>query len=211
MVVSPMLLAAQIDGDKRRPRLWVALWGVLAVTALAMALFAASFFRGREHDLAQELRSAREQLRGQTLQLTAFTEAFAILNGPDTAVVSFGHGEPHIPNGEIFVNPSQGLLLLASNLPVAAADKTYEMWVLPKHGMPAPAGRFQPSMDGTALHVHRGAIDIGGVSAVAVTLESAAGAAQPTSQPLIVVRLDLSEPRQSGGAPVHGQPLQAHP
>ena len=195
MIVLPPLFAVQIEPDQRRRSWWAPLWGVLAVTSLAMALFAASFFRGRERDLAQELAAAREQLRAQTLQLTALTEAVAILNGPDTAIVSFGQSQPRTPNGKVFVNPSQGVLLVASDLPPAPPGKTYEMWLLPKRGMPVPAGLFQPAMDGTAMHVRAGAVDIGGAGAVAVTSENAGGAPQPTAPPLIVARVDASEPR----------------
>jgi hypothetical protein len=189
MIVLP-LFAVEIEGDKRR-RWWAPLWGVLAVTSLAMALFAASFFRGRERDLAQELAAAREQLRAQTLELTTFREVFGILNGPDTAVVSFGQAQPSKPSGKIFVNPSQGVVLVASNLPPPPAGKLYEMWLLLKRGMPVPAGLFQPAMDETALHIRRGPVDIGGTAAVGVTLESAGGAPQPTSQPLILAPLDV--------------------
>jgi anti-sigma-K factor RskA len=85
------------------------------------------------------------------------------------------------------------------------------MWLLPKRGMPVAAGLFQPAMDQTALHVRRGPVDIGGAAAVAVTLENASGAPQPTLQPLIEVRLDVSEPRPSGSGPVPFHPSQAHP
>jgi hypothetical protein len=194
MVVLP-LLAVQIEGNRRPRAWWAPLWGILAVTSVAMALFAASFFRGRERDLTRELAAAREQLRTQTLQLTTFTEAFAILKGPDTAAASFGERRPHTPNGRVFVNPSQGVLLVAAGLPPLAADKVYEMWLLPQRGLPVPAGLFQPAVDGTALHVRAGAVEIGGAGAVAVTLENAGGAPQPTSPPLIMVRFEGSEPR----------------
>jgi hypothetical protein len=192
MIVLP-LFAVQIEGDKRRRVWWAPLWGVLAVTSLAMALFAASFFRGRERDLARELAAAREQLRAQTLQLTTLTEAFGIINGPDTVVVSFGPAKPGMPGGKVFVDPSQGVVLVASNLPAPPAAKLYEMWLLPHRGTPVPAGVFQPAMDETALHIRRGPVDTSGAAAVAVTLESAGGAPEPTSQPLILVRLDTRQ------------------
>jgi Anti-sigma-K factor rskA len=197
MVVLPPLLALQTEGDTRRRAWWPALWGVLAVTSLAMALFAASFFRGRERDLAQELAAARGQLREQTLQLTMFTEAFAILSGPETAVVSFGQGRPRTPAGKVFVNPSQGILLVASDLRPAPPGKIYEMWLLLHGNMTLAAGLFQPAMDENALHVRRGPVDLRDATAVEVTLESAGGALQPTSQPVILARLNESEPRNA--------------
>jgi anti-sigma-K factor RskA len=178
-------ILASVGVAERRTSFWTPLWGILAVMSLAVALFAASFFRGRERDLAQQLAATREQVRSQTLQLTTFAEAFAIVSGADTAVASFGQGQPQPPKGKVFVNPSQGVLLVASNLPPAAAGKIYEMWLLPKRGMPLPAGLFQSAMDGTALYIRRGTVDLGATGAVAVTLENAGGAPQPTSQPLI--------------------------
>ena len=184
------LFAVQIEGDKRRRVWWAPLWGVLAVTSLAMALFATSFFRGRERDLAEELAAARDELRAQTLELTKLTEAFGVINGPDTVVVPFGQAQAQVPGGKVFVNPAQGVALVVSNLPAPPAGKLYQMWLLPHRGMPVPAGLFQPAMDETALHIRRGPVDVSGTAAVAVTLESADGAPQPSSQPLILARLD---------------------
>jgi anti-sigma-K factor RskA len=105
-----------------------------------------------------------------------------VVNGADTRVVSFGAG----PKGKVFVNPSSGVVLMATNLPPAPSGKTYEMWVIPEGKNPAPAGLFQSQADGTATHIFRGTIDMANLGAVAVTLEDAAGAAQPTTIPLIV-------------------------
>ena len=71
----------------------------------------------------------------------------------------------------------------------APSGKAYEMWVIPKGGKPVPAGLFQSETNGTAMHIERGPIDVNGTGAVAVTLENEAGAAQPTSQPIIVAAL----------------------
>jgi anti-sigma-K factor RskA len=113
-------------------------------------------------------------------------EAFAILNGPETKVVSFGASQPQPPKGRVFVNPSQGVVLIASNLPPAPPGKVYEMWVVPKGGNPLRAGEFQSQSDGTAMHIHRGPVDVSATGAVAVTLENAGGADVPT-MPLVAV------------------------
>jgi anti-sigma-K factor RskA len=180
---------APVAAQPRRSSWWAAVWGVAAVASIAVAAFAASFFRGRERDLTQQLAEALQQIRNQTIEITRLNEAFTILSGADTAVGSFGEGQTQPPKGKVFVNPSQGVVLVASNLPPAAAGKIYEMWLLPKRGMPIPAGLFQSAMDGTALYVHKGAVDLAGTNAIAVTLENAGGAPQPTSQPLIVAGL----------------------
>ncbi len=159
------------------------------MTCIAVAAFSASFFRGRERDLGQELEAARVQLRSQTIELTLLNEAFPILNAPDTAVSSFGQGQGQPPKGKVFVNPALGVVLSVSNLPPAARGKIYEMWLLPKRGMPQPAGLFQSSADGTALYVRRRAVDLAVTTAVEVTLENTGGAGAPTLPALIVAAL----------------------
>jgi anti-sigma-K factor RskA len=164
-------------------------WSALWAAAAAFSVAAAVYFGGRERDAVQQVANLRDQLRRQTSDVARLNEAFAILSGPDTTVVNFGTGRPQPPKGKVFVNPSQGVLLIASNLPPAAAGKIYEMWVIPKGGKPVPAGLFQSDSGGAAMHVHRGPVDPASLGAVAVTLENEGGAAQPTSTPLIVAAL----------------------
>ncbi len=87
------------------------------------------------------------------------------------------------------MNPLKGVLLVASNLPPAPSDKTYEMWLIPKSAKPVPAGLFQSKIDGLAIHVRPGAVDVASTAAVAVTVENKAGALQPTTTPLIIAAL----------------------
>jgi hypothetical protein len=158
-------------------------WTLSLALALALALFAAVYFGGRERDLANELARVREQNNRQTVELTRVNQAFAILTGADTVVTTFGEGQPK-PKGKVFVSPSQGVLLIAGNLPPAPSGKAYEMWIV-KDGKARAAGTFQSAPDGTALHIQRGSA--ANTDAVAVTLENEAGADQPTSTPLFAV------------------------
>lgn len=158
-------------------------WSPFLAAATVLALFAAFYFSGRERDYATLAARLDTQLRTQTIELTRLNEAFAILNGPDTRVTSFGQGS----KGKVFVNPAVGVLLIASNLPKAPAGKTYEMWVVPKGGKaPVPAGTFQSDASGNAMHIQRGAVDLNDTAAVAVTMENEGGATRPTPPILIV-------------------------
>jgi anti-sigma-K factor RskA len=153
--------------------------------ALLLSLFAIFYFSGRERDFAQLADRLEGQLRNQTIELTRLHEAFAILNGPDTTVTSFGAGA----KGKVFVNASQGVLLIASNLPPVQAGKAYEMWVIPNggKGQPIPAGTFQSNSDGSAMHIQRGPVDVSNSPVIAVTVEPEAGSPAPTSAPLFGV------------------------
>lgn len=151
----------------------------------ALCLVAAIYFGGRERSYMEEMGNLRTQMRQQNIELTRLTEIMTIVNGVNTREVNFGAG----PKGKVFVNPSAGVVLMATNLPPAPAGRAYEMWVILKSGKPVPAGMFQSQTDGSATHVQTGPIDIASLGAVAVTLEDAAGAAQPTSTPLIVAAM----------------------
>jgi hypothetical protein len=164
-------------------------WAPFLALATALSLFAAFYFSGRERDFANTATSLRDQLGQQRTEITRLNEAFAILNGPETTATSFGAGKLSPPKGRVFMNPSQGVLLIASNLPPAPAGKKYEMWVIPKGGKPVPAGLFQSESDGTAMHIQRGTLDLRATAAVAVTMEDEAGALEPTSPTLIVAAL----------------------
>lgn len=164
-------------------------WAPALAAVAALSLCAAVYFSGREREFSEEARSLLAQARSQNIELTRFNEAFAILYGAGTTVTSFGEKQPK-PQGRVFVDPAQGVLLIASNLPMAPQGKAYEMWVIPKSGKaPMAAGMFQAHTDGTAMHVELRAVDMSSTRAVAVTLEEAAGASAPTSTPVILAAL----------------------
>ena len=123
-------------------------WAPFLALALALALFAAVYFGGRELDLAKELARVREENRRQNMELNSVNQAFAILTGPDTTVTTFGEGQPK-PKGRVFVSPSQGVLLIAGNLQPPPPGKAYEMWII-KDGKAKAAGMFQSASDGSA-------------------------------------------------------------
>lgn len=162
-------------------------WMMQAIAALSLAcLAAAGYFgwqeRGRNADLSAGLSQAHTEA-------AKLNEVMSLLNAPDTVVRVSGEGTAAPPKGRVFLNPSRGVLLIASNLPPAPAGKTYEMWVIPRGANPVPAGLFQSEANGTALHILRGPVNVATTGAIAVTLEAEGGALQPTSTPLIVAAL----------------------
>ena len=162
-------------------------WGLAPWLGALAAIFlvAAMYFGGREHSYMDEITNLRTQMRQQDIELTRLTEVITIVNSRDTREVSFGAG----PKGKVFVSPTAGVVLMATNLPPAPAGKAYEMWIIPKGANPKPAGMFQSQPDGSATHVQAGPVDVASLAAVAVTLEDAAGASQPTSTPLIAAQM----------------------
>jgi anti-sigma-K factor RskA len=170
---------------------WDALWaGVAAVTAVV-----AVSFHIKSHQRAEDAKMLREELyqKGaevaeRTAQLTKLNAALAIVNSTEAVEVTFGPNQQPKPAGKVFVSPQQGVLLIASHLPAAPSGKIYEMWIVPKQGVPLPAGLFQSGADGVALNLRPGPIDLSTTGAVAVTLENEGGSPTPTL-PILIAAL----------------------
>jgi len=163
---------------------WGWVWALGAVLAVMVALWLGVQERQRSAELADARRSLM-QLSGERDRLTL---ALQFLSDPQTQPATFGKGKTAPPRGYVFLHSQLGVLLVASNLPAAGDGKTYEMWVIPKGGPPRPAGLFR-SEGARAVHILNGPIDTTMLSAVAVTLEPAAGSSAPTTTPIIVAPL----------------------
>jgi anti-sigma-K factor RskA len=173
-----------LAGAPARSWRWTAVWAVTAA-CLAVAAVWLGLSRREQTRILAEL---RQETQTKSLELAHLTEAFALMNDPAARLLVFGESKPK-PRGRVFVNPKQGVLLLASNLPPAPLGKIYEMWIIPKAGQPAPAGLFQSESHGTAMYLRKGAVDMASAGAIAVTLEPEAGSQAPTSTPIIVATL----------------------
>jgi anti-sigma-K factor RskA len=160
-------------------------WGWAALLAAACLAVVAVWLSVQERRRVSELADARQFILQVSGERDRMQQALNFLNQPETQQVGFGKGQAAPPRGNVFVNPRSGVLLIASNLPDLTAGKIYEMWTIPKTGAPRPAGLFQ-SMSGAALHILPGPVDLGGLGAVAVTVEPQSGSPAPTSAPIIV-------------------------
>lgn len=159
-------------------------WGWLGAFAAALMLMLALWLSVQERRRAAELAEARREAIQVEADRDRLLQAFAFLNQPETKQVVFGAGQPQPPHGNIFVNPSSGVLLIGANFPALPSGKTYEMWVIPtKTSAPRPAGIFQPTAQGGAMHILNGPID--SLYAVAVSIEPDGGSQSPTQVILV--------------------------
>ena len=171
---------------------WIWSWAAMAA-AVAVVAVIYGVQTARAH---RELAIARAELQrtASDLVITAadrarMQQALQLLDQPDTEEVSFGGSAPKPPRGRVIVNPHGGVLLLVVNLPPAPAGRTYEMWLLPKTGAPAPAGVFQSEESGAAVYFRPGPVDRAATAGIAVSVEPAAGSAAPTTTPIIIAKL----------------------
>lgn len=166
-------ILASVGVEERRGWLtWLP--GIAAVAATVAAVVIG--LQLREQSRERELVSA---------ELRQMRAAVALMREPETTQVTFGKG----PQGRVLVNSKRGVLLLASNLPPVGPGKTYEFWIIPKGGSPLPSGLFQSDVNGNAMHLVPGPLDVGATGAVAVSVEPDGGSPAPTTTPIIVAPL----------------------
>ena len=137
---------------------------VAAVVALGIGLWASN--------LSSELDETRAALaRAQA--------AAQLLVDPAAQTVALQQG-----TGRLVVDADGQAVLVVEGLEPAPAGKTYELWIVPGGDIAAasPAGLF-PGRDGTEVVGLEGTVTAGDV--VAVTVEAAAGADAPTTQPIV--------------------------
>jgi len=161
---------------------WITAFAAVSVASIVAVVWLNAQNRQRDVALAQ----ARSEIRRTTADLASAQSALQFLNEPETKQVVFGQGQRQPPRGRVFVNPQRGVLLIASNLPPAPSGKLYELWVIPKQGVPQPAGLFQSNLQGNALYLRGGALDMTAAGAIAVTLEPASGSNAPTTTPIVM-------------------------
>jgi anti-sigma-K factor RskA len=74
----------------------------------------------------------------------------------------------------------------ASNLPVAPAGKTYQLWVLTAQPAPISAGLFKPDASGRVDAVFETPVDLPQPIGMAVTIEQDGGVPSPTGDKYLV-------------------------
>jgi anti-sigma-K factor RskA len=161
---------------------WIAAFAAVSVASIIALVWLNSKNRQREVALAE----ARAEIRRTAADLASAQSALQFLNEPETKQVVFGQGQRQPLRGRVLLSAQRGVLLIASNLPPAPSGKLYELWVISKRGVPQPAGLFQSNLQGYALYLRGGLLDLATTGAIAVTLEPASGSNAPTTTPLVV-------------------------
>ena len=155
----------------------------LFALAAAFSLFVAVYFGIESRQTLHGLEALQLANADQKLQLSRLNETLALLQDPSAKEVTFGKGA----RGRVVISPKHGVAFSGQNMAALAPGKTYEMWIIPKGGKPVPAGTFEPSADGVAMHLQAGPVDIASTAAVAVSIEQAGGVASPTPDQIIIV------------------------
>ena len=169
---------------------WLA--AAAALAAVTVGLYAVSL-RERIGQLEVQLRQAIARAEGAERERQIANAAsdrarqiVAVLDAPDLRTIGLA-GQKGAPAavGRAHWSPTRGLVFTASNLPSPTAGHQYQLWVIPNGAPPVSAGMIDIEGGGvaTALVDRSLASRLG---TVAVTLEAAGGAPQPTTDPVLV-------------------------
>jgi anti-sigma-K factor RskA len=169
---------------------WLA--AAAAVAAVAFGLYALSL-RERVSQLEAQLRQAIARAEGVERELQIANAAsdrarqiVTVLDAPDLRTIPLA-GQKGAPAaaGRAHWSPSRGLVFTASNLPLPSPGRQYQLWVIPKGETPVSAGMIDLESSGLAIALADPTV-ASRIGTVAVTLEVAGGAAQPTTDPVLV-------------------------
>jgi anti-sigma-K factor RskA len=115
-----------------------------------------------------------------------YTRVLAVLSAPGTRSISLAATTAASPQVNAYWNEIAGLVLTGRHMPALPADRTYQLWVVPKTGNPVSAGIFEPDVEGSALLISQPQAKQSDAAALAITQEPAGGRPQPTSKPVWV-------------------------
>lgn len=159
-------------------------WWTLAPLFATMLLAIFSLLLWRETaSLRQRLRNEalqhREQIENLQKELARSQETVAMLSSPETLQVTLAPGKPSPQGHTLYLQRTGHVMLFASNLRPIPPNKTYELWLIPMHGAPMPAGTFKPNERGQ-VSMHHDMPPGTEAKAFGVTIENEGGATTPT-------------------------------
>jgi anti-sigma-K factor RskA len=159
-------------------------WAAVLVPACILLFFVTARLRKENERLSRELGQQQATLQRQQKQLDEALHAQALLESKDTVSVALAQ-QPGMPKGDVRVmyNSKMGMAMCDGWVEPAPANKSYQLWLVPKEGKPISAGLI----DGGPINPWTVKLPQGmAAKAFAVTLEPEGGMPQPTG-PMVLV------------------------
>ena len=181
---TPGASVTSIDSAKPVRRVYQSIqWSAVA----AMVVFSFSLLL-KNGDTNRELKEKSEQLAQVTAANARAQQILDLITSKQAQHVLLTAANAHpLPSGRaVYLASSGGLYFQASSLAPIAANKTYELWVIPANGQaPIPAGLFRPDAAGNASVIMPALPSGIPAKAFGVTLEDAQGSQTPTAPILL--------------------------
>jgi len=189
---SRMMKAIAKEPRVNRAKVRAPWWSVLGwLAAAATIVVAATLWRQNANlnSIVATLSGKLEQQKAESEQARRIAE---LLKAPDASsfeVLPVKMNTPPPPAGKaIYSSQRNTLVFMASNLHPLPAQKSYELWLIPKNGSaPIPAGVFKPDAYGSAMVVNPPNMPAGiEAKAFAITIEPEQGSTTPT-MPIVMM------------------------
>jgi anti-sigma-K factor RskA len=166
--------------EKRPHGSWLFQWSTAALAVVSIVVaFTVIRSNGELRRLAAELNSRIAQLE---VQLANERNTVAMLTTAGVRVVDLAGQGPNVQaSGRLFWDQQRKRwFVYIRDLPPVPADRTYQLWFVPKSGMPVSADVFNTASNGS-IEIDIAVPDaVGDLKAAAVTTEPAGGLPQPS-------------------------------
>ena len=169
--------------------LWI--WGA-AAAALLFALYNAYEMHSLQEKIHQMnvTLSQQSQLQQESAQQLAIARReAAILIDPKTLKIAMPAATNDLPVLQGRWSPTLGLVVSGHNLPAPSANRTFQLWLIPKAqgGKPVPSLTLRPDATGSfELLIATPPDSPNATKALAITEEPQGGSSQPTTTPIWV-------------------------
>jgi len=165
----------------------------IVLVGVALALWAVSAEQrvtALQRDTQRLLSAQRSFEREITARDSALADRQALLDammGAGVQVIEAGAPSARQPSGKMFWDQiTSQWTFVAHNLPRAAPNRTYQLWLITRAQRKISAGVFATSASGDALVIAHYSLPKDSLAAIAVTDEPSGGSPQPTTTPVLL-------------------------
>lgn len=197
IVTPPAHLKARLMAEVNQPSrevksrpgsLWK--WAFTLSSALALVMVGVALVqRGELRTLRHNLTATRASLEHERVESENAREIADLLKSSNSVRVTLvsSKSRPEPEAHTTYDQQTGRVLVVANHLAALPAERTYELWLLPKSGAaPIPAGLFRPDANGNAQMFYTGISSGQEAKGFAVTVEPRQGSQAPTTTPLLV-------------------------
>jgi len=168
------------------PSLFGKWWFAVLAPAGAVLAIATILLWNENRKLDRELADLHASVQQQEQQLHEAREVADLITSSDTVTVALSP-QPGMPKGtaHVMYNMKMGMLMYEGVMTPPAAEKSYQLWIMPAQGKPISAGVFNPvsgQSDHWMMKMPQGIEP----KAFTITLEPSGGMPQPTG-PMVMM------------------------